>query len=223
VGIPEFLEARRSIRAFTAESVPRATLDALIEAGCIAPAPHHSRPWRWVVVDTVDAKRRLAEGMGDAWRDDLAKDGVARARVDALVAASSAKIAGAPAVVLGCLTWDGLDRYPDERRRRAEWGMALLSLGAAVENLMLATPRPATPRAGSRHRSSAPRPPATRSPSPTSGSPTPWCWSGAPTPRMWAVPARRSRSTPCAPTAEPCPSLPPRANRRHFASSCDVN
>src|SRR5262249_11804777 len=43
---------------------------------------------------------------------------------------------------LGCLTWDGLDRYPDEVRRRAEWGMALLSLGASVENLMLA----ATPR-----------------------------------------------------------------------------
>ena len=41
--------------------------------------------------------------------------------------------------MLGCLTWDGLDRYPDEARQRAEWGMALLSLGAAVENLMLAT------------------------------------------------------------------------------------
>ena len=41
--------------------------------------------------------------------------------------------------MLGCLTWQGLDRYPDEARQRAEWGMALLSLGAAVENLMLAT------------------------------------------------------------------------------------
>ena len=59
-------------------------------------------------------------------------------RVDELVAASHAKSVRAPALVLGCLTWDGLDRYPDERRRRAEWGMALLSLGAAVENLMLA-------------------------------------------------------------------------------------
>jgi F420 biosynthesis protein FbiB-like protein len=39
--------------------------------------------------------------------------------------------------VLGCLTWDGLDRYPDADRQRAEFGMALLSLGAAVENLML--------------------------------------------------------------------------------------
>ena len=61
------------------------------------------------------------------------------ARIDALVDASHAKISGAPAIVLGCLTWDGLDRYPDEARQRAEWGMALLSLGAAVENLMLAT------------------------------------------------------------------------------------
>jgi coenzyme F420-0:L-glutamate ligase/coenzyme F420-1:gamma-L-glutamate ligase len=41
-------------------------------------------------------------------------------------------------VVLGCLTDDGLDHYPDEPRQRAEWGMALLALGAAVENLMLA-------------------------------------------------------------------------------------
>jgi F420 biosynthesis protein FbiB-like protein len=44
----------------------------------------------------------------------------------------------APAALLGCLTWEGLDRYPDEARRRAEYGMSLLSLGAAVENLMLA-------------------------------------------------------------------------------------
>ena len=59
-------------------------------------------------------------------------------RIDELVDASHRKIIDAPALVLGCLTWDGLDRYPDEARQRAEWGMALLSLGAAVENLMLA-------------------------------------------------------------------------------------
>ena len=76
--------------------------------------------------------------MGARWRADLEADGVPRARVDALVDASHAKITGAPTVVLGCLTWDGLDRYPDARRQQAEWGMALLSLGAAVENLMLA-------------------------------------------------------------------------------------
>ena len=64
-------------------------------------------------------------------------DSVDRGRVDELVDASHTKLMTAPAMVLGCLTWDGLDRYPDETRQRAEWGMALLSLGAAVENLML--------------------------------------------------------------------------------------
>ena len=136
--VPAFLEARRSIRAFVDEPVPRDALDGFVAAACIAPAPHHSRPWRWVVVDTDDAKRRLADGMGAAWRRDLEHDGVAKDRIDELVDASHRKVNAAPAIVLGCLTWDGLDRYPDEVRQRAEFGMALLSLGAAVENLMLA-------------------------------------------------------------------------------------
>lgn len=138
MSVPAFLEARRSIRAFTGEPVARETLDALVEAACIAPAPHHSRPWRFVVIDTEPAKGDLATGMGEQWRADLTGDGVAPERVDELVGASQRKLTDAPALVLACLTWDGLDRYPDEPRRRAEWGMALLSLGAAVENLMVA-------------------------------------------------------------------------------------
>ena len=136
-GVPAFVEHRRSIRAFRPEPVDRDVLDTLIEAACLAPAPHHSRPWRFVVIDTDDAKAALARGMGERWRADLAGDGIAPDRVAELVQASYTKITAAPALVLACLTWDGLDRYPDEDRRRAEWGMALLSLGAAVENLML--------------------------------------------------------------------------------------
>jgi F420 biosynthesis protein FbiB-like protein len=136
--VPAFLEARRSIRAFTEAAVASSELDAIVAAACTAPAPHHSRPWRFVTVVTAAAKEALAAGMGERWRADLMGDGVAPERIDELVDASHAKLTGAPAIVIGCLTWDGLDRYPDEARRRAEWGMALLSLGAAVENLMLA-------------------------------------------------------------------------------------
>jgi coenzyme F420-0:L-glutamate ligase/coenzyme F420-1:gamma-L-glutamate ligase len=135
--VPAFVEARRSIRSFVSEPVPRVDLDAIVEAACLAPAPHHSRPWRFVIVDTDEAKQAFALGMGARWRRDLETDGVAPARIDELVAASHEKLVRAPALVVGCLTWNGLDRYPDERRQRAEWGMALLSLGAAVENLML--------------------------------------------------------------------------------------
>jgi F420 biosynthesis protein FbiB-like protein len=136
--VPDLLAARRSIRAFRPEPVARDVLDTLVVAACLAPAPHHSRPWRWVVVDGAAAKRDLAAGMGEKWRADLHADGVEDDRIDALVDASHERLARAPASLLGCLTWDGLDRYPDEARQRAEWGMALLSLGAAVENLMLA-------------------------------------------------------------------------------------
>jgi coenzyme F420-0:L-glutamate ligase/coenzyme F420-1:gamma-L-glutamate ligase len=136
--LPRFLEARRSIRSFRPEPVPRADLDVLIAAACIAPAPHHSRPWRWVVLDREPARRDLGVAMGARWRVDLEGDGVDASRIDELVGASVARLCAAPAAMLACLTWEGLDRYPDDARRRAEFGMALLSLGAAVENLMLA-------------------------------------------------------------------------------------
>lgn len=136
--IPGFIEARRSIRSFTTEPVSLDLLDTIVEAACFAPAPHHSRPWRFVVVHTEQAKQQLALGMGTQWRVDLENDGVDPARIDELVESSHRKLMDAPVLVVGCLTWDGLDRYPDENRQRAEWGMALLSLGAAVENLMLA-------------------------------------------------------------------------------------
>jgi coenzyme F420-0:L-glutamate ligase/coenzyme F420-1:gamma-L-glutamate ligase len=136
--VPAFLAARRSIRAFRADPVSLEQLDALVEAACLAPAPHHSQPWRFVVLADADARAALADGMGARWRRDLAGDAVAPARIDALVDDSRRRLVAAPAAVLGCLTDDGLDRYPDERRQRSEWGMALLALGAAVENLMLA-------------------------------------------------------------------------------------
>lgn len=135
--IPEILRTRRSVRSFVGEPPPPHDVDAMIEAACLAPAPHHSRPWRWVAVISPEAKGALARGMAERWRADLRSDGVDERRADELVVASIGRITRAPLAVLGCLTWDGLDNYPDERRRRAEHGMALLSLGAAVENLML--------------------------------------------------------------------------------------
>jgi len=82
--VPAFIEARRSIRAFAPGAVPRETLDVLIEAACLAPAPHHSRPWRWIVLDSDEAKRGLADGMGARWRTDLAADGTAAERIESV-------------------------------------------------------------------------------------------------------------------------------------------
>jgi len=137
MSVPSFITDRRSIRSFTDEPVTPTELDALIEAAMHAPAPHHSRPWRYATVSTPEAKHHLALAMGDAWRVDLEADHVPARRIDELLIASRAKIERAPAIVVACTTWEGLDRYPDDRRQACERSMALLSLGAALENLML--------------------------------------------------------------------------------------
>ena len=76
--------------------------------------------------------------MGARWRADLAADGVAPARVDELVDASHAQARRrARRSCSAASPGTASTATPTRRRQRAEWGMALLSLGAAVENLML--------------------------------------------------------------------------------------
>ena len=87
--VPAFIEARRSIRAFTDEPVTRDVLDALVEAACLAPAPHHSRPWRWVVIDTDEGKARAGRRHGRAAGESIsAATASSRDRIDELVDAS---------------------------------------------------------------------------------------------------------------------------------------
>ncbi|MEX1255550.1 MAG: nitroreductase family protein [Dehalococcoidia bacterium] len=132
------ITGRRSLRQFDSRSIARPLLHKLLYAACLAPAPHHTQPWRFVVLETDESRSRLADGMGTAWRRDLEGDGVGAPRIAALLARSRRQIAEAPALVLGCLVPEGLRTWPDERRQRAEWGMALQSMGCALENIMVA-------------------------------------------------------------------------------------
>ena len=133
----EAIIGRRSVRQLEPRPIGRPLLHKLLYTACLAPAPHHTRPWRFVVLECHDARIRLAKAMGDAWRSDLEGDGVAAERIEALLARSRRQIEEAPALVLGCLVTEGLSSGPDERRRRAEWGMAQQSMGSALENLMV--------------------------------------------------------------------------------------
>jgi F420 biosynthesis protein FbiB-like protein len=76
--------------------------------------------------------------MGARWRRDLEADGVPEARIAALLARSRAQIRDAPALLLACLVSEGLRAWPNEARQRAEGLMAVQSMGAALQNLMLA-------------------------------------------------------------------------------------
>ncbi len=55
----EVIRKRRSIRAYEAKPVPREVLKAVIDAGNEAPSAMNSQPWRFVVVEDNEAKRKL--------------------------------------------------------------------------------------------------------------------------------------------------------------------
>lgn len=133
----EAIRTRRSVRAFRPMPVPDEVIEELVALACTAPAPHHTRPWRFVLVGR-GAREALAEAMGAAWRADLERDGVSGGRIDALLARSRGQLVAAPALLLGGLVGEGLRQWPDQRRRQAEWGLAMHSFGAALQNLMLA-------------------------------------------------------------------------------------
>ena len=131
------IASRRSVRRFAPREVPRALVPKLIAAACAAPAPHHNRPWRFVEV-RLETRPRLIEAMAAAWRADLESDRWPRQALDKPLARSRRQLTEAPLLHLACLEL-GSDRdWPDERRRAAERDMYVQSLGAALQNLLLA-------------------------------------------------------------------------------------
>lgn len=131
------IAGRRSIRRFASRNVPRPLVEELIAAACAAPAPHHSRPWRFVEV-TAAARPRLAEAMASAWQADLEAEGRVPKESERALARSRRQLTDAPLLLLACLTPDAARDWPDERRRLAERDMYMQSLGAALQNLLLA-------------------------------------------------------------------------------------
>ena len=131
------IRTRRSLRQLSDRAVPHDVLDDLLELAATAPAPHHTRPWRYVIV-LPRSRERLASAMGEAWRADLERDGHPQPLIEKLLRKSKRQITTAPALILACLTNEGLRDWPDDRRARNEWAMAQQSVGAAMQNMMLA-------------------------------------------------------------------------------------
>ena len=132
------LHARRTIRSFGAGKVRREALEEAVLAACAAPAPHHTRPWRFTVIESDAARRALLATIAHAWRTDLRGDGTPEDVIAKRIARSDEVLGAAPILIVPWVRFRGAHPYPDDERSGAEREMFLLSGGAAIQNLLLA-------------------------------------------------------------------------------------
>ncbi|HEY1918644.1 MAG TPA: coenzyme F420-0:L-glutamate ligase [Streptosporangiaceae bacterium] len=128
--------ARRTVREFAERAVDPAVVRAAIDAAFTAPAPHHSIPWRFAVVESERGKRELLDAMLEAWRADLHRDGFTSEQIARRVRRGE-PLRRAPVIIVPCLVAEAAHDYPDPMRSAAERAMFLVAMGAGVENLLV--------------------------------------------------------------------------------------
>jgi coenzyme F420-0:L-glutamate ligase / coenzyme F420-1:gamma-L-glutamate ligase len=128
---------RRSVRQFSDEPVPAQLVEAAVAEALTAPAPHHTRPVRFVWLQTAAVRLRLLDRMRDKWRSDLSGDGKSADAVERRLARGQI-LYDAPEVVIPMLVPEGAHDYPDAARTDAEHTMFTVAVGAAVQALLVA-------------------------------------------------------------------------------------
>ena len=137
LGRRQALLMRRSVRRFAPTPVPPELVKEAVADALTAPAPHHTRPVRFVWLRTGERRITLLDRMKDRWRADLSGDGKSPKAIDARVDRGQI-LYDAPELVIPFLVPDGAHDYPDAARTAAEHTMFTVAVGAAVQGLLVA-------------------------------------------------------------------------------------
>ncbi len=128
---------RRSVRSFRDEPVAPDLIETAVAEALTAPAPHHTRPVRFVWVQDPAVRVGLLDAMKDRWRADLSGDGRDPDAVERRVNRGQI-LYEAPELIIPFMVPDGAHGYPDAQRTAAEHTMFTVAVGAAVQGLLVA-------------------------------------------------------------------------------------
>ncbi|MFI7050838.1 coenzyme F420-0:L-glutamate ligase [Streptosporangium canum] len=135
-GSRDVVFARRTIREFSGEPVDGAKVRRAVDAAIAAPAPHHTTPWRFVLLESAGIREKLLDAMREAWIADLRGDGFSEESITKRIRRGDV-LRAAPYLAVPCLVMDGSHTYRDDRRNAAEREMFVVATGAGVENFLV--------------------------------------------------------------------------------------
>ncbi|MCS7146228.1 MAG: nitroreductase family protein [Nitrososphaerota archaeon] len=132
------MESRSSSKLLAPGEVEFGKILRALEAAITAPSAHNAQPWRVIIINSREVLERLLEEMAKEWARDLKSDGLPDWKISVIIEESKRRTLRASLVIIVCLCMDDMDHYPDERRMKSEYIMAVQSIGAFIENLLLA-------------------------------------------------------------------------------------
>ena len=138
INLEKWLRSRRSVRRFVGRKVPHKLVVRLLETATYAPNAHNRQPWRFAVLETQEAKKRLAHAMAEEFRAALKNEGLSEGEIGSQSFRSSRRIIEAPLGIVLCMDLSVMDEYSDPNRQAGEHVMAAQSVALAGGQLLLA-------------------------------------------------------------------------------------
>ncbi|MEM3040845.1 MAG: nitroreductase family protein [Nitrososphaerota archaeon] len=134
----DFIKSRRSSKLLEPKDADINDLLTALEVAVSAPNAHNAQPWRFILIRNKETVLKLLEAMAEEWKRDLLSDGLEERKADVIIRESISRTLRASAVIVVCLSMSEMDKYRDERRMKCEYIMAVQSVAAACQNLLLA-------------------------------------------------------------------------------------
>jgi len=119
--------------------VPDSVIENILTTATFAPSAHNRQPWRFCVVTDLSVKTKLADAMAMEFERDLNNDQLSQTEIQKRITRSRERIIAAPVVIILSVDMSDMDIYPDEKRNKAEYLMAVQSVANVGMQMLLAT------------------------------------------------------------------------------------
>jgi len=133
-----FLRSRYSVRKFKPQPVPREALEHILETTTWSPSAHNAQPWRFVLLESAEAREKLGTALGKQLEQALLAEGMEAEAARARFERSRERIASAPLGILLCVDAEAVPYEEDLERQAREYQMAVQSAALAGGTLLLA-------------------------------------------------------------------------------------